>query len=124
MNPKDPVSAVRKLMTIGNAELLGPMIDRIDILKFGSDLLQSACTLGKADIVKYLLEKGADIYNPPDSIVGEESYRSAPFMLMAAASGDVETLEAVINAGGSISDCGFITLSKKRKNHVISNVIG
>ena len=124
MNPRDPAAAIRKLMAIGNAEMLGPMIEKVDMLKYGGDLLQAACTFGKRDILELLLNKGADLMNPPDAIAGEDAYRRAPFMLMAASSGDVETLELVVNRGGSIADCGFITLSKKRKNHVISNVVG
>lgn len=124
MNPRDPAATIRKLMSIGDANLLGPMIDKVDLLKFGGDLLQAACAQGKKDMVELLMKKGADIMNPPDSISGEDSYRRSPFIIQAASSGDVDTLMFVLDNGGAIADCGFVTLSKKRKNQVISNVVG
>jgi hypothetical protein len=39
-------------------------------------------------------------------------------------SGDYPTLVKILSHGGSLSDSGTICLSKKRKNLVISNVIG
>ena len=124
MNPRDPVSSIRKLMSFGDASMLGPLIEKVDMLKFGGDLLQAACAQGKKDMVELLLKKQADITNPPDRITGEESYRRSPFLIQAASSGDVETLMYVLDNGGAIADGGFITLSKKRKNQVISNVVG
>ena len=62
--------------------------------------------------------------NPPDTLEGEETYRKAPYILMAAQSGNQPTFEAILKHGGQLSDSGFICLSKKRKNMVISNVIG
>jgi len=61
MNPRDPASTVRKLIPIGDANLLGPMIEKVDLLKFGGDLMQAACTQGKKDIVKLLVQKGVDL---------------------------------------------------------------
>jgi hypothetical protein len=39
-------------------------------------------------------------------------------------SGDYSTLKKVLSHGGSLSDSGPICLSKKRKNQVISNIVG
>jgi len=62
--------------------------------------------------------------SPPEKLADEPSYRRASYVLQAAAAGDVPTLESVLGAGGAITDAGFICLSKKKKNHVSSNVIG
>ena len=125
MNPRNQIIVIRKLMaTIAPADALGSLIENIDILRYGGDLLQSACTHGNRNVLEILLNKGADLTDPPEFIADEDGYRRAPFMLMAASSGDIGTLELVVNRGGSIADNGFITLSKKRKNHVISNVVG
>lgn len=62
--------------------------------------------------------------SPPERVQDDASYRRSPYVLQAAASGDVTTLQAVLDAAGSIADAGFICLSKKRKNHVASNVVG
>jgi hypothetical protein len=39
-------------------------------------------------------------------------------------SGDYSTLKKVLSHGGSLADSGTICLSKKRKNMVISNILG
>ena len=35
MNPRYPVSSIRKLMSFGDASTLGPLIEKVDMLKFG-----------------------------------------------------------------------------------------
>jgi hypothetical protein len=56
---------IRKLMSMANREMAEPMLERIDILKDGPDILQAAVYHGKHDIVELLAEKGADILSPP-----------------------------------------------------------
>jgi len=124
MNPRDPVTSMKPFIAVGNASLVEPMLAKVDMLKFGGDLLHLACSGGKKEIVELLISKGADIMNPPERVHGEDSYRRAPFVLQAVASGDAATLALVMSHGGSLTDSGFIGLSKKRKNLVISNVIG
>jgi len=83
-------------MGVGNASLIEPMLEKVDMLKYGGDLLQLACVQGKRDILELLVRKGADILNPPERVQGDEVYRRSPFVLQAAQSGDVDTLEAVL----------------------------
>lgn len=104
--------------------MIEPMLSKIDLIKSGGDLLQAACFHGKRDLVELLIKKGADIMNAPGAIPDDPKYRRSPFMLQAAASGSIETIECVLEHGGAIADRGFITLSKKKKNQVVSNVIG
>ncbi len=68
---------------------------------------------------------------PPDTVsklyIDHErkpEYRKSPFIIQAAAQGDVECYETLISSGCKESDTGFIGFSRKRKNQVISNVIG
>lgn len=123
LNPRDPAAALRQFIALGSRELVEPLLEKVDILKFGGDLLQAAAFHGKTDIVELLLSKGADCMNPPES-VNDETYRKSPFILQAAISGNISTLDALLKRGGSLLDSGFITLSKKKKNHVVSNVVG
>lgn len=74
--------------------------------------------------MELLVSKGVDLMSPPERVPDEPSYRRSSYVLQAAAAGDVPTLELVLQQGGSVADAGFICLSKKRKNHVASNVIG
>jgi len=62
--------------------------------------------------------------SPPERVPDEPGYRRASYVLQAAAAGDVGTLGVVLDNGGAIADAGFICLSKKKKNHVASNVVG
>tara|TARA_B110000285_G_scaffold233275_1_gene306558 strand:- start:1876 stop:3093 length:1218 start_codon:yes stop_codon:yes gene_type:complete len=124
MNPRDPASAIRKFMPLGDKGLLEPLIEKVDLLKFGPDIAQSAVAHGKHEIVELLVSKGVDLMSPPERVPDEPSYRRSSYVLQAAAAGDVPTLELVLQQGGSVSDIGFICLSKKKKNHVASNVIG
>jgi len=95
MNPRDPVASLKPFMTVGNASLIEPMLEKVDMLKFGGDLLHLACAQGKKDIVELLVRKGADVLNPPESVQGEENYRRAPYVLQAVASGDAATLATI-----------------------------
>ena len=84
MNPRDPVGSVKPFMAVGNAQLLEPMLEKVDMLKFGGDLLHLACVQGKREIVDLLVRKGADVNNPPDRIQGEDMYRKSSYVLQAA----------------------------------------
>jgi hypothetical protein len=61
---------------------------------------------------------------PPDFIQSKPEYRTTPFSISAAMSGDYSTFKKVLSHGGSLADSGPICLSKKRKNMVISNILG
>jgi hypothetical protein len=123
MNPRDPLSAIRPFIKIGDAKLLEPMLAKIDFLKYGGDLLTIACQEGKRDLVEHFMLKGADIMSPVDSVFGDENYRRTPIVISAAQSGDWDTLQCVCQNGGSLADIGFICFSKKRKNLIIGNVL-
>ena len=68
---------------------------------------------------------------PPDTVsklyIDHErkpDYRKSPFIIQAAAQGDVSCYETLLNNGCKAEDTGFIGFSRKRKNQVISNVVG
>jgi hypothetical protein len=124
MNPRDPLSAIRPFIKIGDVKIIETMLQKVDFLKYSGDLLTIACQEGKRDIAEHFINKGADIMSPPNTLFGDEQYRRTPFVISAAQSGDWDTLQGVCQNGGSLADTGFICFSKKRKNLVNSNVLG
>ena len=124
MRGGDPVATIRQFISIGNASLIEPLLKDIDLLKFGGDLLQIACAEGKRDIVDLFISRGVDLATPPEKVSGDDDYRRTPYVISAAKSGDLDTLEGLLKSGCSISDGGPICISKKKKNVVVSNVIG
>ena len=121
---KEPIALFRSLIKSKSKDVIQTVLDNIDIVKYGSDLLQIACVNGNKDAIDLLIEKGADIMSPPDVVQGDEFYRKSPFIIQAAKSGDLSSVEAVLQHGGSLIECGSICLSKKKKNVVASNLIG
>ena len=82
-------------------------------------------------MLKFYIEKGAQVDFPPDKVsklyIDQSStseYRSSPFIIQAACLGDIECFEVLVKHGCKITDHGFIGLSKKRRNQVISNIVG
>lgn len=51
-------------------------------------------------------------------------YRMSPYIVQAAAAGHIPIFNMLTKAGCKPTDIGHICLSKKRKNSVISTVIG
>lgn len=39
VNPRDPAGAIRKLMPLGDKGLLEPLIEKVDLLKYGPDIV-------------------------------------------------------------------------------------
>jgi hypothetical protein len=81
--------------------------------------------------MEYYFERGAQLDMPPDSVTklyidasSTQEYRKAPFIIQAAAANTPECFGLLIQKGAKLDDTGYIGLSKKRKNQVISNVIG
>lgn len=107
-----------------NVNALDAIIKDVDLLRVGGDLLHIACAHGKAELVKHLVSRGAMITQVPDAVEGDKNYRKTPHVITAALSGDKDTFEAVINAGGNPTQKGFIGFSRKKKNLVKTNVIG
>ena len=82
-------------------------------------------------MLKYYIERGAQLDIPPDTVSklyidhGKNSeYRKAPFIIQAACHGDWECFDYLHLKGQKLTDQGYIGLSKKRKNQVISNIVG
>lgn len=50
LNPRDPISLLRTFISTGNVEIVKPMLEKIDFLKYSADLLSIAITMGKAEI--------------------------------------------------------------------------
>ena len=83
-----------------------------------------ACCEGLHEIVKLFLSKGVSATKPPEKVSGETGYRKSPFLLHAVKSGDIETVEAILEHGGKISECGFNGRSFEKKNVISSNAFG
>jgi hypothetical protein len=43
MNPRDPIATLRPFIGLGNPTLIEPFLAKIDMLKYGGDLLSIAC---------------------------------------------------------------------------------
>ena len=113
-----------KLMPMATREIAEPMLEKVDLMKWGAELMREAINHGKNDIVELLIDRGVDVLSPPEVVQSDDSYRKASFALQAVAGGSLPTLNVITKNGGSLADGGFITLSKKRKNLVISNAVG
>jgi hypothetical protein len=66
------------------------MLDNMDVLIQGPELLQYAISIGKSEIVKCLLEKTVDPDRPPSQLLctspvtseeKSEEYRQTPFVI-------------------------------------------
>lgn len=68
MNPRDPIATLRPFIGLGNPTLIEPFLAKIDMLKYGGDLLSIACQEGKRDIVELFITRGADILSPPERV--------------------------------------------------------
>lgn len=121
---QDPMQFIQFFIQQGDPELMKGIIERIDMLKHGADCMQIACAAGKEKMVEFFIEKGVDILNPPELVQSDDQYRRSPFIIQAAKSGSIPTYEAVRRQGAIPHESGCICLSKKKKNVVISNVIG
>jgi len=118
---------LRKMIGGADRATFEQMLERAstDMLKHGGDFLAAACFHGKPDIIELLVERGADVMAPPERIQGDADYRKASFVLQAVAGGSRGALESVLkHGGGSLSDVGFVTLTKKRRNVLVSNAVG
>lgn len=96
----------------------------VEIIKVGGEFLHLAITKKKAQIVSHLIKNGAALALEPDTLSFDKNYRRTPFIITAALAGDVDTFQALVDHGANVKDRGFITLSRKKKNQVITNVIG
>ena len=66
---KDPLTMIKMFMNISpEPNMIEPMLDKIDMIKQGGELIETAISLGKADLIDLFIRKGADIMLPPDAI--------------------------------------------------------
>ena len=66
---KDPLTMIKMFMNISpEPNMIEPMLDKIDMIKQGGELIEMAISLGKADLIDLFIQKGADIMLPPDVI--------------------------------------------------------
>jgi hypothetical protein len=42
LNPNNPVATIRNLVSIGNVELITPLLDKVNMLADGGELIQAA----------------------------------------------------------------------------------
>ena len=82
-------------------------------------------------MLKLYIDKGASVDSPPDSVTklyidqsSTNEYRSSPFIIQAAIHGNFECYEILMQHGCKLTEQGFIGLSKKKRNQVISNIVG
>jgi ankyrin repeat protein len=61
---------------------------------------------------------------PPTGNKSNSDYRKSPYIIQAACAGNIPTFRKLLEAGCKINEFGHICLSKKRKNSVLSTVIG
>ena len=61
---------------------------------------------------------------PPTPPNQTSDYRKSPYIIQAACAGNIIVFKYLIDAGCKYTELGHICLSKKRKNSVLSNVIG
>ena len=124
INPYDPVGSLKPLLRVLEAPVIEGLLGRVDLRAHGGQLLYWACCEGLPEIVKLFLSKGVSATKPPDKISGETGYKKTPFILHAVKSGDIETVEAIVEHGGHISECGVIGRSLGPKNIITSNSFG
>jgi len=72
------------------------MLEKVDLLKYGADLMAISCIEGKGEVVKLLLDQGVSLVDTPLRLSDYDSYRQCPFTFMACMSGDVNTLKVLI----------------------------
>ena len=78
---KDPLALYKTLIDIATPEMADTLLDKIDVIKYGGDLLYITILKGKSDFIPYLLKKGASILSPPESIQDDVWYRKSPFII-------------------------------------------
>ena len=49
--------------------------------------------------MELLIKKGVDLKNPPEIVTDDPNYRQTPYVIQAAASGDIPTLDIVLKYG-------------------------
>jgi hypothetical protein len=85
---------------------------------------------GKLDLLKLYVSRGARLDHPPDTISKapvdkkSENYRKSPFLIQACCYSNPDVVKYLVSQGCKLTENGCIGLSKKRKNHVTSNVLG
>ena len=82
-------------------------------------------------MLNFYVKKGASVESPPDTVTKlyidharTSEYRKSPFIIQAACQGNIEIFESLLKHGCNVTDLGFAGFSRKRKNQVITNVIG
>lgn len=93
--------------------------------------IQAAIQFEKDDMLQHYIKKGCSIDNVPDTVsklyidhTRQSEYRKSPFIIQAACQGNLHVFETLIKHGSKANDEGFIGFSSKRKNQIISNVVG
>lgn len=90
-NPSDPVGTLRNLTNIGSKEIIGTMLDKINMTVDGGQLIQAAIQFEKNEMLQYYISKGANIELPPETVSklyidhsNKSEYRKSPFIIQAA----------------------------------------
>ena len=106
-------------------------MDKVNMQIDGGQLMQASIFCKNHEMVKALIQRGADLTNPPQKVPPLQAhpechieYRSSPYIIQAACYGDKKIMELLIAAGCNLNDVGHIALSKRHKNSLAHNVIG
>jgi hypothetical protein len=78
---KDPIDLFRSLSKSKSNDVIRTVLENMDVVKYGSDLLQIACVNGNKEALEILIEKGADIMSPPELVPGDDYYRKSPYII-------------------------------------------
>ncbi len=116
---------------MGSKEIVGALIDKVNMSVDGGQLIQAAIAFEKNDMLQFYISKGANVNLPPDTVSKlyidhgrKPEYRKSPFIIQAACQGDQGCFDTLVENDCKVTDTGFIGFSRKRKNQVISNVTG
>lgn len=127
---------IKKLIIDKNSENVLPIIDSMKEKGDISYYLFLAILHDNIDVVKHIIEKnGFSIFLPltvnPLSVYGDVNQNKEelnlvdiPLLILAAIGGSIEIFNYLLKKGADMKQIGHITLSPKKRNSVISNVLG
>ena len=114
---------VRDNVDFPESTLFTTKLDELNLKAEGPQLLQASIYCGKPEFVRMLIKKNVDLTKPPKKVgpIGvdyevESNYIETPYVLQAAAAGNVDTMKELLKAGLDLTPCAPIGLSRARRN--------
>lgn len=123
---------IKMAIQMNKSELLEPFVDKVDMRIYGSHLLQFAVAHNQANSAEFFIKRGISVQSPPDKLSPKmeldantmQNYRQSPYIIQAACHGDMDLFKVLQAAGCKATETGFVALSRRRHNQVITNAIG